>query len=107
METNLGNKLIINMFKALANPTRLQILRLLKEKPLCVNHIIEDLGTEQSNTSQQLNVLKSAGLVESHKDGLNVIYSIKYLEIFGMIDTAENILINRIEETKSSLGKVL
>lgn len=38
----MGNQLIVNIFKALANPTRLRILLLLKEKPLCVCHIIEE-----------------------------------------------------------------
>jgi len=103
--TNMGNQLVANIFKALSHPTRLQIVRLLKEKPLCVCDILPQIESEQSNTSQHLSVLKAQGIVDSKKDGLMVIYRIKSPEVYEMIDIAENILLRQIEETKSSLAK--
>lgn len=103
--SNMGNQLISNIFKALAHPTRLQIVRLLKEKPLCVCDLLPLLESEQSNTSQHLSVLKNQGIVESKKDGLMVIYRIKCPEVYEMIELAENILLRQIEETKTSLEK--
>jgi ArsR family transcriptional regulator len=103
--SNMGNQLISNIFKALSHPTRLQIVRLLKEKPLCVCDILPQLESEQSNTSQHLSVLKNQGIVDSKKDGLMVIYRIKSPEVYQMIDIAEGILLRQIEETKSSLEK--
>ena len=100
---NLGNQLVSNIFKALAHPTRLQIVKLLKEKPLCVCEILPQLDSEQSNTSQHLSVLKNQGIVESRKDGLMVIYRIKDPEVFQMINIAEEIILRQIEETKISL----
>lgn len=103
--SNMGNQLIANIFKAISHPTRLQIIKLLREKPLCVCHIIEQTGGEQSNTSQHLSVLKNQGIVESRKDGLMVIYNVKAMEVYDMIDIAENLILKQIEETKSSLIK--
>ena len=44
------NGISANIFKALAHPTRLQIIQLLKEKPLCVCEILPQIESEQSNT---------------------------------------------------------
>ena len=101
--TSMGNQLISNIFKALSHPTRLQIVRLLKQKSLCVCDILPQLESEQSNTSQHLSVLKNQGIVESKKDGAMVIYKIKSPEVYQMIDIAEGIILRQIEETKSSL----
>lgn len=103
--SNMGNQLISNIFKALSHPTRLQIIMLLKEKPLCVCEILPQIESEQSNTSQHLSVLKNQGIVESKKDGLMVIYKIKSPEVHQMIDIAEGIILRQIEETKTSLMK--
>jgi DNA-binding transcriptional ArsR family regulator len=101
--SNMGNQLISNIFKALSHPTRLQIVKLLKEKPLCVCDILPQLESEQSNTSQHLSVLKNQGIVESKKDGLMVIYKIKSPEVYQMIDIAEGMVLHQIEENKLSL----
>ncbi len=103
--SNMGNQLIANVFKALSHPTRVQIIQLLKEKPLCVCEILPQIDSEQSNTSQHLSVLKNQGIVDSKKDGMMVIYSIKSPEVYQMIDIAEGIILRQIEETKSSLAK--
>jgi ArsR family transcriptional regulator len=103
--SNLGNQLISNIFKALSHPIRLQIVKLLKDKPLCVCEILPQLESEQSNTSQHLSVLKNQGIVDSKKDGLMVIYRIKSPEVYQMIEIAEGIILMQIEETKSSLKK--
>lgn len=103
--SNMGNQLIANIFKALSHPTRLQIVKLLKERPLCVCDILPQVESEQSNTSQHLSVLKNQGIVDSKKDGLMVIYRIKSPEVYQMIDIAEGIILRQIEETQNSLRK--
>jgi DNA-binding transcriptional ArsR family regulator len=101
----MGNQLISNVFKALAHPTRIQIVKLLREGELCVCDILPNLDSEQSNTSQHLTVLKNQGIVESKKDGSKVIYSVKNKEVYEMIDLAEVVILRQIEETRSSLLK--
>lgn len=61
-------------FKALAHPVRLQILDMLRTGEVCVCHMETALEKRQAYISQQLMVLRDAGLVESRKDGLSVFY---------------------------------
>ncbi len=60
--------------KALAHPLRLQIVDMLRRNDLCVRQMESALGKRQANISQQLMVLREAGLVEARKDGLLVYY---------------------------------
>ncbi len=67
---------LADLLKAMAHPTRLQILAMLRRGELCVCHIENALGKRQPYISQQLMVLRDAGVVESRKDGLQVYYRI-------------------------------
>jgi ArsR family transcriptional regulator len=103
--SNMGSQLISNVFKALAHPTRIQIVKLLMDGELCVCDILPNIDSEQSNTSQHLTILKNQGVVESKKDGAKVIYSIKHTEVKELIQLAEAIILKQIEETKSLFSK--
>lgn len=59
----------VKLFKALSSRPRLEIVRLLKEHPQCVNALAKRLGLTQSAASQHLRVLREAGLVRSRKRG--------------------------------------
>ena len=60
--------------KAAGDATRLRILRMLEEGPLCVCQVVEVLGLSQSTVSKHLVVLKNAGLIEDEKRGKWVFY---------------------------------
>jgi len=53
--------------KALAEPLRWRIVRLLAGEELCVCHLVDELGVAQPLISHHLRVLRRAGLVESSK----------------------------------------
>ena len=74
--------------KALAHPTRLAILDILREGEQCVCHIEAALAQRQAYISQQLMILKNAGLVESRRDGLNLYYRVVKPEVFRLLDAA-------------------
>lgn len=65
------------MIKALANPTRLMIVDALADGEKNVSELVGLTGEEQSNVSKCLGVLKSNGIVQDRKDGMNVYYSLK------------------------------
>lgn len=67
---------LADLLKAMAHPARLQILDILRRGEICVCHIENALGKRQPYISQQLMVLRDAGVVESRKDGLQVYYRI-------------------------------
>ncbi|KXS45256.1 MAG: ArsR family transcriptional regulator [Candidatus Frackibacter sp. T328-2] len=101
--STLISKLKSELFKALAHPTRIQILSLLRKGELCVCDIYEALELSQSNISQHLKVLKDQDLVESRKDGVMVLYKVKDDEIWEILDSAKSLLVKQINKTKLAL----
>ena len=86
---------LAELFKALSDPTRLKVVKLLYESfsgitlndctpetcdgkggPLCVNALTNKLGVTQSAVSQHLRVLRQAGIVQGERKGAFVHYSI-------------------------------
>lgn len=62
------------LFKALGDETRVRIVALLSHGELCVCHLEEALGLQQSTTSRQLAVLRAAGVVEPRRERSWVYY---------------------------------
>jgi len=69
-------KELTRVFKALADTTRIRIVKMLQEKNLCVCELQEVLGIAQSSVSHHLKILEDAGLVEHEKCGQWVDYKI-------------------------------
>jgi DNA-binding transcriptional ArsR family regulator len=90
--------------KALGQPTRLQILDLLKKGERCVCEIFPALDQEQANVSKHLTILKQAGILDSRKEGLRVIYWIKDKEILGLIQGVSLMLKNQAREQREILS---
>jgi ArsR family transcriptional regulator len=65
-----------SLFKALADPTRLRIMNLLLRSPFCVCEMERILGLPQPLLSRHLAYLRNSGMVESHRDGMRVNYSL-------------------------------
>jgi DNA-binding transcriptional ArsR family regulator len=80
-----------NLFKALMHPARLAILNMLKDGEECVCHMEAALGYRQAYISQQLSVLKEAGLVQDRRDGWNIFYRVIKPQIFNLLAEAEKI----------------
>lgn len=81
------------IFKALSDPSRLKIIRLLAKSktPLCVNALTAQLGITQSAVSQHLKVLRHNKLVLSERRGYFIHYSLNqplFDQISDMIDQA-------------------
>ena len=60
---------LIRIYECLCDVTRLRILNLLAQGPLCVCHIQDILGEPQVKISKHLSYLKSHDAVESHREG--------------------------------------
>jgi len=78
----------IKLFKALTHPTRLAILEILRGGEQCVCHMESILGQRQAYISQQLMVLRDAGLLKDRRDGLNIYYRVVRPEIYSLLDAA-------------------
>lgn len=64
----------IKVMKALSDPNRVKMVKLLQRRVLCVCEIQEALGLAQSTASKHLKVLEEAGLITFAKEGLWVNY---------------------------------
>jgi ArsR family transcriptional regulator len=69
-------KEFIRVMKALSDPNRVKMIKLLQRRVLCVCEIKEALGLAQSTASKHLKILEDAGLIVSVKDGLWVNYQL-------------------------------
>jgi ArsR family transcriptional regulator len=65
-----------NLFKALADKTRLRILALLGNNEVCVCHIHDSLGVPQPTVSRHLAYLRKSGLVAARRDGVWMHYQV-------------------------------
>ena len=63
-------------FKALADPTRREILKMLNDKSLSAGDIAKAFDISKPSMSHHLNILKNAELVLAERDGQNIIYSL-------------------------------
>lgn len=92
MEPQPLYKLKGEFFKTLGHPARVRILELLAEKDRSVGELLPEIGLESSNLSQQLGVLRRAGVVTTRKDGNAVIYSIASPDIAELLAMARKVL---------------
>ena len=91
------------LFKALAHPARIRILEVLAEGERSVGDIQPEVGLESSHLSQQLGVLRRAGLLHSRKEGASVIYSVADDETIALLATARRLLVNSLSSTRELL----
>ena len=69
-------KTFIRVMKALSDPNRVRVVKLLQTGELCVCEIKEVLGLAQSTVSKHMKILEDAGLVEKNRQGTWMIYSL-------------------------------
>lgn len=74
------------LLRVLSHPARLQILDILRAGEECVCHIQSLLEKRQAYVSQQLMVLRDAGLVIDRRDGLNVFYQLADPSVAEVLD---------------------
>ncbi|MBN1500978.1 MAG: winged helix-turn-helix transcriptional regulator [Spirochaetes bacterium] len=74
-----------SIFKALGHPVRLKIIEGLLCDNCCVNKIVEKLNLPQSTVSQHLGILKNAGIIAPHKDGVVTCYKVENAKVMKIM----------------------
>lgn len=92
------------LFKALAHPARIRALEVLADGPRSVSEMQPMVGIESSHLSQQLGVLRRAGLVNTRKDGSSVIYALKDPLVADLLVAAKRFLLSSLTETNGLLA---
>ena len=92
------------LFKALGHPARVRILEVRADGEHSVGEMQPKVGIESSHLSQQLAVLRRAGVVASRKEGSSVIYALRDPAVADLLAVAKRFLQSSLSETRTLLA---
>ena len=95
-----------SIFQALAHPTRIAIVEVLRDGELPAGSIIERLGLEQANASQHLSILRAKQIVTSRKEGNQVFYSVRDPLLIEVLDIMRRYFQAHVEEAVAMLKEI-
>jgi ArsR family transcriptional regulator len=79
-------------FRMLGHPARIRVLELLSDGPMPVRDLLAETGVEASSLSQQLAVLRRAGIVTAAREGPTVVYALAGPDVSDLLRAARRIL---------------
>lgn len=94
------------ILKSLSHPVRIAIVDFLKDGERCVCDIVEFLGEKQSSVSRHLATLRSTGIVESRKEGLQVYYSLNTPCVNIFLNCVDRIIKERHEQKGRAIERI-
>ncbi len=86
------------VLKAMAQPTRLKILELLRNGERCICEIVPAINGEQSNISRHISVMQKSHLITTRKDGVKVMVKVRDPRIFEIMDKVGLFLKSQMQE---------
>lgn len=95
-----------DVFRALAHPTRIHIIEVLKDGEMSVGGILERISLEPANLSQHLALLRSKRLVTTRKEGNQVFYSLRDPLLVEVLDTMRRYFLAHLEESLAMLKEM-
>lgn len=93
-------------FRTLGHPARIRVLEVLKGGERPVSELIPEVGIEASHLSQQLGIMRRAGIIQSRKIGSNVYYSVGDAKLFELLDVAKRIITSSLTESQVLLEQM-
>lgn len=94
------------IFQALAHPTRIAIIELLREGELPAGAVIDRLQLEQANASQHFAVLRAKHIVVNRREGNQVFYSVRDPLLFDVLDIMRRYFQAHVEESVALLKEL-
>jgi DNA-binding transcriptional ArsR family regulator len=94
------------LFRTLGHPVRIRVLELLQDGPRAVRDLIAELEIEPSNLSQQLAVLRRAGLVTSAREGTSVNYTLATPAVVDLLVAGRGILASVLADAEGLLAEL-
>jgi DNA-binding transcriptional ArsR family regulator len=95
-----------DIFQALAHPTRIAIVELLRAGELSAGQLIERLGIEQANASQHFSVLRAKQIVVARKAGNQVFYTLRSPLLIEVLDIMRRYLQAQLSEAVAALEEI-
>ncbi len=94
------------VFAALGHPIRLAAAEYLSQGERCVCDIAEQVGSERSNVSRHLAVMVKAGVLQSRKEGLRVIYRLKTPCLTDFLSCVTEVIRQQLSENTKALRQL-
>lgn len=95
-----------DFFRTLGHPARIQVLELLQKGPLPVRDLLTQIDIEPSSLSQQLAVLRRAGIVSATRDGATVVYALATQDVAELLKFARRILTEMLVDQGELLAEL-
>jgi len=95
-----------SIFQALAHPTRIAILEVLRGGEVSARVIQDQLGIEQANLPQHLAILRSRRIVAHRKEGNQVFYSLRNKVLLKVLDMMRQYFQANLAEAVQMLGEI-
>jgi DNA-binding transcriptional ArsR family regulator len=93
---------ISTIMQAISHPMRLKIIGTIGHGEKIVTHIMEEVGSSQSNVSQHVEVLRKAGIVQSRRDHNRIYCSIANMNILTLLTKVRECYCNGREGVRTS-----
>jgi ArsR family transcriptional regulator len=94
------------LFRTLGHPVRIRVLELLQDGPRAVHELLDEIEVEASNLSQQLAVLRRAGIVVSSREGSTVLYSLGTSDVADLMAAARRFLTDLLHDQQGLLAEL-
>ncbi|MCK9404243.1 MAG: metalloregulator ArsR/SmtB family transcription factor [Chitinophagaceae bacterium] len=89
---------------AISNPKRMELIDVLSQKSYSVEELSNEITMSMASTSQHLQVLKSAKLVDSYRQGNFIIYSITDDSVLKLVSVVKELGFRKIAEIERLIG---
>jgi len=90
--------------KALAHPTRIALLEILRRGEVCVCEMSPELEASQANVSQHLAALRASNLVVARRDGTRMMYRVTDERVFRVLDLMGSIAHDQLDAARQALA---
>ena len=96
--TTAQQRFTAQIFHALSDPDRLEILQFLRDGEKCVCEIVPHLSLIQPVVSRHLKILKDAGIIRCRKDGTKRMYSIVDIRVYNSVDALTSEVVSVLQK---------
>ncbi len=96
----------VELLKALADETRLRILKLVEKGEMCQCEIVPSIGKSQSTVSQHLQTLVNSGILEYRREGQRAFYKLKDDRVKKIIELTSSISRDMLLELSKLAKKI-
>lgn len=103
---NRARALQAKALKALAHPTRIAMLDMMRDGEVCVCEMGPQLGLAQANVSQHLAILRDSHLVATRRDSTRVMYRVTDSRVFDLLDMVAAIAHDQFDEAVQALASL-